>query len=359
MPIWYSPWQYTVGLLVWISLLGFLIRRLLRWRRTRRKAGRSLSLVHSALGAAMLVLTLTACEVAFALFVDQSDAFNMTNVSQRWFVRHIESQRNAFGARDIAEFPLREPQGSKRIVFFGDSFTIGHGVRRRKDRFSDRVADGLEIRERGRLFVANLADPGLEISQIAARIQGVFEAGYQMDRVIYVICLNDIEGYDPETTKAISSLQQKQPENFLISKTYFLNWLYFRLVQVQNRGAKDYFPHLVRSYEGRPWDGFRSKLLKIRDECRRHGAEFDVVVFPFLTELGPNYPFHNAHLRIAEFCEQNGIRCLDLEPELTKLAGTPLTVNAFDAHPNETAHAVAARAILHGLFGVEDGQHDR
>jgi hypothetical protein len=41
---------------------------------------------------------------------------------------------------------------------------------------------------------------------------------------------------------------------------------------------------------------------------------------------------------------------LDLRPVLESHAGEGLTVNRFDAHPNERAHALAAAAIERELL---------
>ena len=85
-------------------------------------------------------------------------------------------------------------------------------------------------------------------------------------------------------------------------------------------------------------------------ECQKHKADFRVVIFPFLHNLGPSYPFRNAHHEIAKFCESKGIRVLDLEPVLSPSADKGLTVNRFDAHPNELAHKLAADAMLKKLL---------
>ena len=342
--------EYAFGLIVWVALLAFALNRLLHWRRQRRLAQRSCRAVHAGLGVWMLLALLTGSEGLFALLVDHSDAFNQTNISRRWFDLHIEAERNEFGARDRQPFPRRPPENRYRIGFVGDSFTIGHGIDRMEDRFSDRTQAALEAACPGKYTVANLADPGLEVSQIEARIHGILEAGYQLDTVVYVICLNDIEGYDPRTQQAIGRLQESQPQSFLLTHTYLLNWLYYRWVQVTQPGARDYFPHLAESYRGAPWEGMRSSLDALHRRCREHDADLRIVLFPFLTDLGETTPFAAAQARIAEWCDEHEVPLLDLRPVLRPHAAERLTVNAFDAHPNERAHALAAEAIVGTLL---------
>ena len=348
--LFFLPTNYIVGMLCWLLVVGVVLRVLLSQRRRHRGVASRLRWVKLALSLWMLLMMLTGCELYFALFVDESDAFNMTNVSKRWFDRHIEAQRNSFGARDAAEFHRSRPEGRRRICFVGDSFTIGHGVPRLEDRFTDQVGAALERSQPGKFQVANLADPGLEISQIEARVHGVLRSDYEVDMLIYVICLNDIEAYDSRTDAAIKSLQVAQPSFFLFTETYFFNWLYFRYVQLSQPGTRDYFPHLANSYESEAWDGFARKLEQIHSRCSEHQVELRVVIFPFLTELGNDYPFAKAHRKIMSFCETKGVKSLDLEPAFRRHAGESLTVNRFDSHPNERAQRIAADAIRDGLL---------
>jgi hypothetical protein len=208
----------------------------------------------------------------------------------------------------------------------------------------------------GKYEVANLGEPGLETSQIEALVRATLEQGYQIDIAVYVFMLNDIEGYDPRTQEVIKSLQQAEPRFFLISQTFFPNWIYFRLRQATGRGG-EYFPHLRDAYFQEPWNGLSRKIAQLQDECRENHVDFRMVIFPFLNNLGPEYPFHKAHQRLVEFCEERKIPVLDLEPILTRHIGERLTVNRFDAHPNERANAIVAEALkeklLKDLFELE------
>lgn len=349
MPPFYLSVSYLFGLLAWVvGLCGGLVWSL-KLRQRRKRTSRSLTIPHVLLSLWCVLALLTVAEIWCAFGVDQSDAFNMTNISKRWFRKYIEAQRNQAGWRDRREFTRTLPDGVKRIAFLGDSFTIGHGVRRCEDRFSDRLEVLLDQDQPGKYQVANLADPGLETSQIEARLKAILDEGYQIDVAIYVFMLNDIEGYDPRTQEVIRSLQQAEPRFFLITQTYFPNWLYFRWRQTAGRGG-EYFPHLRESYDQAPWEGLKRKLDELHADCKSHGVDFRMVIFPFLNNLDPDYPFHQAHQKLKRYCEQAQIPVLDLEPILLPHVKEGLTVNRFDAHPNERAHAIVAAAIKDQLL---------
>lgn len=349
MPPFYLPLSYLVGLAVWLIALAWALIWSLKFRRRRKQLHTGLLVPHLLLSIWFVCGLLTLAEIWCAFGVDQSDAFNMSNISKRWFKKYIEAQRNQAGWRDRREFARTLPEGMRRIVFFGDSFTIGHGVRRREDRFSDRLEALLDQAQPHKFQVANLGEPGLETSQIEALARATLEQGYQIDTAIYVFMLNDIEGYDSRTQDVIQSLQQAEPRFFLISQTYFPNWLYFRWRLATGRGG-EYFPHLRESYHEAPWNGLKNKLDELHRDFASRQIDFRMVIFPFLHNLGPDYPFREAHRKLRQYCADAKIPVLDLEPILTPHAGEGLTVNRFDAHPNERAHAIVAAALREKLL---------
>jgi hypothetical protein len=56
------------------------------------------------------------------------------------------------------------------------------------------------------------------------------------------------------------------------------------------------------------------------------------------------------HAKVVAFCKSEQVPVLDLDPVLTPHVDEGLTVNRFDAHPNERAHALAAEAIRNELL---------
>src|SRR5579863_2930126 len=117
---------------VWIVILAAAFYGLLRLRQTARRQPRRIWMWSANLGLslAMLVAVVTAAELGFACFADFSDTFNISNVSKRWLVLHIDNEQNEAGFRDREAFTKFVSPGQKRIVFLGDSFTAGHGIKR-------------------------------------------------------------------------------------------------------------------------------------------------------------------------------------------------------------------------------------
>ncbi len=351
MLVLYLSDGYLIGMAVWLVILAALFFGVLWGRRRQRARGRGLFLTNLGLSLCMLLGVVTAGELAFACFADFSDTFNITNVSKRWLALHIDHERNNEGNRDHEPFTKYVPAGKKRIIFLGDSFTIGHGIKRMDDRFSNRVAEWLNEKAPGQYVVANVGDPGLETSQIESLAAGVMlKMQADVSMFIYVYNLNDIEGYmDLAGQKPLEGIYTAGPQFFLFRDTYLLNWLYFRFRQFQGRNNR-YFDKLAASYQTEAWDGLRAKLAQLDRECKQQHVELRMVIFPFLHDLKGPDAFHEARARLADFCKSEKIPLLDLDPIFRQHAGENLMVSRFNAHPNERAHAIAAEAMEQDLL---------
>ena len=350
------PFTYLGAMAIWLVVLFGLFYGLLRYRQSCRKHARHMLLANAGLSVAMLLAAVTAGELGFACFADFSDTFNITNVSKRWLVLHIDSEWNNAQVRDRNPLNKFVGPGQKRIIFVGDSFTAGHGIKNIDNRFTDLIATWLEEKRPGKYVVSNYAEPGLEASMVEGKIKALFKEHYDVNMVVYVYNLNDIEGYAPKTQEELQQINTAEPQNFLLRDTYLLNWLYFRYVQFKFAKGTDYFKSLAQAYEGEPWTGapdkpgLRAKLTQLRRECAENNVDFRMVIFPFVQSLGKDDPFRNARAKIVDFCKGEKVPVLDLQPILNEHAGEKLEVSRFDAHPNERAHAIAAEAIEKDLL---------
>jgi len=350
--------EYLLGLAVWLiaGAAGLVALLKFRQRSARRQISAWRLAANLGLSLWMFLAAVTLVELYFAILYDQSDSFNMSNVSKHWFARHVRT--NGEGFRDSRPFPKKVPAGMLRICFVGDSFTFGHGVKNVADRFSDRVAQRLDKARPGKFLVSNLGEAGIDVRLVTNLVETCVKHNFQVDYVVYTICLNDIDAYEPGSSDQQERLALHSPRFFLFRDTYFLNMLYFRVEQARLPDVRNYYSDLAESYRSVAWNGMRKKLEELHEFCLERKIDLRIVVFPFLHNLGEHYPFDQAHERIGEFCRQAKIPYLDLKPVLAPHVSEGLTVNPFDAHPNERAHALAAEAIesdlLADLFGGVD-----
>lgn len=347
---------YLLGMALWLIAGGVGFWLLLRLRGQWRGQPKRLNWVNAGLSAWMVLALLTTIELYFALVYDASDSFNMTNVSKKWFNLHVKRHRfeirpgEGLMIRDDRDYPTRLSKDQRHLVFFGDSFTFAQGVPNVRDRFSNRVRAALEPASNGRVVVSNLSDAGTDLYWTEGILKVLLENGHRVNTAVYVLCLNDIETFHERHQTYYQDLSKHSPTFFLFRDTYFFNWVYFRVRQATLPDVRGYFSFVQEYYSGEPWQRMSRKLDQVQRLCKAHGTDFRVVVFPFLHNLGPEYPFREAHQKIVEHCQSRQIPVLDLEPELTPFASQGLTANRFDAHPNELAHRVAAEAMLKNLL---------
>lgn len=338
--------EYLLVLAAWIGGGVYVFRQLLRARQRNRGKGWRETLVKLGLSTWLFLALLTGFEIYLAVFYDQTDSFNTTLTSKTWYRRHVDPYKNPEGFRDRRLLRKEPPEGVKVVWVMGDSFTYGHGVRRLEDRFSDRIADDFERQQPGRFLVYNVAEAGSHIVQAHNWAELFWSRGYTPpDVVVFVLCLNDIEPFLDGSHERYKKMGTWAPPWLILRESYLLNFLWFRLKQSQQADYRDYFGDLAGAFQGSAGSKLLDRVDRLNYTCRKNRVSLRLVIFPFLHNLGPQYQFAAAHDRIARHCRNVNIPVLDLRPVLEPHSGEGLTVNRFDAHPNERAHALAAEAI--------------
>lgn len=360
-PLFYVPARYFMGLGVWTALLTVALVVLLNRRRTRKAAQKSVRLVNAGLSVWLGLGLVTLVEVAFAACSDTTDAFDMSNVSRRWKAMHVtpDLERLSFSGgqemyyRDSRQ--LRDVQpGQRHICFVGDSFTFGHGVPDVEQRFTNRLRSMVpptgETWEE--LVISNLSNPGTDLVWANTVIRELIGSSKRPDQVVYVMCLNDVEPFHPDYKQRVEEMNGlAQPsDNPLIRDTYFLNWIWYRSLQLSQPKLRNYYDHVRDDFRSDAWARFREMLFALHDDTQADGVELIVAIFPFLHNLGGNDQFDKAHEQIAGECTAHGIRVIDLKGDLAAHADERLTVNHFDAHPNERAHEIVAETLYRELL---------
>jgi hypothetical protein len=289
-------------------------------------------------------------EAPFSLIRSVYDSDPRGYFGPRCFVDHVH---NSVGFRD-SEHAIAKPAETIRILGLGDSYLWGQGVR----------AEDVVLARLGR-ELGGLVE-GRRVETINAGFSGantVFERDllkargldYDPDLVIVHFVLNDVEDdvdrpgpriefFDNYTTLYLS------PD---APSAWSHLWGWARQRCLVSWRARRYVSHCVATFrEDSPgWVHCREALLDIRTTCRRRHIGLLVVVFPFFHELDGAYPFQVVHDAVRGFCEGHGIPVLDLREAYRGYRGPELWVHPTDQHPNELAHAIAARALAQRLRG--------
>jgi lysophospholipase L1-like esterase len=260
----------------------------------------------------------------------------------------VESRYNALRFRDAPLGP--KPEGVRRVMVVGDSFTEGQGVK--QDETAVRVLGRLlEARAPGRVEVRAAARRGTDLPELF----GIFEEiePYEPDVVVYALVLNDAV----------------QPPAFRARQEYVDDWILDRAYVPEPQGpppqpwslAFDFFRGRVAAWRlGREttrwyvdmwsdanpgWRRTQEYVLEMDRRLRQRGARLLVASWPLLVGLEGRYPFESAHSSIRRFCLANGIAHRDLLAALRGRRSAELWVHPVDRHPNELAQRLAAEAL--------------
>ena len=311
----------------------------------RRAAAAPSRWPHLVLGNALVLLVCLSVaflmgETYYRFVYDATDSFSQTRTSGQWFERHF--QRNNAGFRDSVDYAFSRRSSTPRVTFVGDSFTAGHGIANVEDRFANRV----RAAKRGQWEVHVLAEVGRDTGAEIKLLRDLVREGYEFDRLGLVYCLNDINDIVPaQQNIAARAGQRGRRPGFIVEHSFFINTAYYRPKARLDPEVSQYYDFVRTAYDGPLWDQQRDRLREFHDTCQASGGRPVVVTFPFMHSLGPDNPYRPIHNKLDEFWGELETPHLDLLPVFERHAGERLTVNRYDAHPNEQAHAIAAEAI--------------
>lgn len=240
----------------------------------------------------------------------------------------------------------REIIGTKnRILVLGDSFVFGWGIRDSEDRFSNILEAKLSNYE-----VINFGIIGANTEK-ELEILKEYGLKYNPDLVIMAYVLNDAEGLDSRKDFPVMYQHLIIPYEvggFLYQNSfmyYFIESRIFRIIDYLGL-RQSYIDYLQFLYDE------DSKYLKNQKIYFKEFKELDIpillVIFPINTDL-KNYPLLKIHEQVKDLIEENGIEVLDLYEVYKDYNEEDLVVSAFDSHPNELGHKLAAEAIYEKL----------
>ena len=307
-----------------------------------------------ALLAAGLIVSLALAEGLVRLWAPGSDAGGYAPVRTDGPERRpINSQ----GYRDI-EREIPRPEGVRRVLCLGDSFTWGAGVL-----FDDAWPQRLEralSRGRGQRWEAVvLAEPGFNAVQLASRLESE-GLPYDPDVVVFAWVLNDAEDLDSaETRRAADWVAEGQRRTPSASSLSRARSALVRLVRSRleaTRQNRERIRNFRSYYERLPRLG--GGAAGVEDDGgalpRSKGIPLIVGIFPlFGNPLDEGYPFAEEHAQVARAAAERGGARRGPAALVPRLRWEILVVDGpRDEHPNEIAHRIAAQALAKAVDEV-------
>ncbi|MEO8499730.1 MAG: HEAT repeat domain-containing protein [Vicinamibacteria bacterium] len=247
------------------------------------------------------------------------------------------SEENSVDGLRDATRPVESYPARQRIVILGDSVAYGHGIEA-----NEAFPHLIEERLQGSFVpidVFNVALPGWSTRQERLAYERIARK-YKPTDVILAVCLNDLAELQINLTKP--------PPGFLL--TLFKHSATVRLALGASRreigAVEELFQEPNSPRVQNAFRLFRAEVRALRDDARRDGASFHLLVFPFRFQVESNAPPPSVQERIATFASTEGISMLDFLPELMKEkapAGLFLDYDHFNKEGHERIAAWLGR----------------
>jgi lysophospholipase L1-like esterase len=293
------------------------------------------------LSLASLVIALFAAEV-FARVIFR--AVRSSGDARTFFATRGEpTPLNNLGYRDI-DVPPKSPR--YRIVVIGDSITWGVGLSE-QERFSNLLQRFLG----SDYEVFNFGIPGHNLPEHLQTLDTAL--AISPDFVLLQLYTNDFEIGDMERPRARPLLPGRAADRWLLSSSALYTMLSAQWPRIQEKlGWLETYEHYMYRYLGDPKSpeaaAGMAMLHQFVARAREAGVPVGTVMFPNPGVLGRDYQFAYLHDRVAAFCADERIHCVDLRgPFLTSFKDLrEIVVSPFDGHPSARASLVAADQIL-------------
>ena len=268
----------------------------------------------------------------------------------------VYNRINSAGVRDREELVAPKPDGQRRLVCVGDSFTFGWGIPEEQNwvrLLEDRLRADI-----GDVRTVNCGAAGTVcIDEYVHGLRTRF-ARFQPDAVLLTICLNDLVGSDGlmvlgppvDTGSALLDLilgalgygpLRLAPGTDWVGELLAMPEIYPDGTPNPRFGADK--PYAAMWSQGVP----QKSLREAKAWCEERGIPLLVVLWPFLQGLGPDrsYPFQKLHDLVASDLTEAAIPFLDVTPALRETNHELLWVTPADMHPNPKAQELVIDAI--------------
>lgn len=278
---------------------------------------------------------------AIFMFISRSHTFDFTLGSKIWFSKYWKPI-NSLGFRDI------EPSGNNPVILFvGNSFTAGHGLKYVDDRFSNIVGNELR-RKGGKYTIINIGVNGLHPrGEYDLMRNFLYMTRIKPEKIIFQYSGNDID--EIAMNNGLRFSIPLPPDRLLmaiVSGSYLFNYIYWSFPREYISAA--YTTFLTEAYKK------KTLLLKQRadfelfvDYANENSIQLVVVVFPFLTDIEmSNLMYVND---IVNFFKANKISVINVSQMVKDIPVAERIINKNDSHASKKLNMMVAQEILKRL----------
>ena len=244
-----------------------------------------------------------------------------------------------------------KPEGRKRLIVIGDSFTAGEGVQQ-GNAFPETMQRRLS------LFGNSEKWDIINFGRIGHDFPALYDDNFKNalaahpDEILYVWIPNDTPARGLAYPDEMGlSAHYNSPEYVQSLRGLPLSRLISVIVikrRISSQTLKWY-----RTVHGpdnkKGLDELRDYIGRMKREAAARGAAFRMALFPLMIGRPGRYPLEDVHGAVANIARAQGVPVLDLTDKVLVRPVDELRVHERNYHPNTAAHRLAATALLDWL----------
>jgi lysophospholipase L1-like esterase len=242
---------------------------------------------------------------------------------------------NQFGHRDELQ-TLHKPDGVRRILMLGDSVTFGWGVAQKNTTSEILQALLNDLNDGWQYQVVNM---GIGNANTDMEVRALENDGWRFmpDVIVLNFFINDAE---PTPVRE---------SNLLTEFSYAFVFLSGRIDVLRRQFGlasdwRNYYSDFYRP-ESSGWRRSSEAITRLAEFSRNRDIGLVIANYPELHELA-NYPFASITADVAAIAQSESVEFVDLLHAVAGDDPQSLWVHPGDAHPNATATAKFAAALL-------------
>lgn len=283
--------------------------------------------------------------------IDRDGVLHDLRPSTKTLHEGVPYATNSDGMRDDHDYSTAKIPGRRRLMFLGDSFTFGWGLRLEYS-FVKQVEALLGSAQ---WEVLNLGVPAYNtLDEVALfEMKGL---KYSPDIVILMYHLNDAQsvvftplGDGSQTLHALvdyyqgdaSPADRERVEAYLREQGYPFDppWNHQQL-NWRNR------TYVVTHYLPLYWTKVQAALTHLADLAREHHFQVMVGIIPEIDQPWETYPFDPLHRWVREEMQRHGFAVVDLKLVLSRFPNKNLMLWGTDGHTSAYANRLIAQDLV-------------
>jgi hypothetical protein len=256
---------------------------------------------------------------------------------------------NKEGFRD-KEFKKNE----KTILFLGDSYTAGWGIKKVENRFSEIAFKNLNLSKNYTFYNIGQygADSKIEYENLKRLVN---KYNPNSKHLVLQVLYNDIDPYLPLPKKEcekLNTIDESRTYKLIVNGSYLMNLLNSFYPSKSNQKTNQKLTKEC-SYEERLRIGYNdstyyNKMFKYHDSiitfCKSRNIKPIVVYFPLMEDLKFDKKF-NIDTRFEKYFNSKNIDFINIKNHITHLNRDQRQASKMDAHASEIVHEIAGKLI--------------